>query len=764
MNGSEPELPFGATLRRLRREANLSQEELAERAGLSAKAISALERGERRHPYRSTLALIADALKLGTERRSSLIRSAARPGSAARASPLPPRTVLFGRDSDLENVGTLIARSRVVTVVGTGGVGKTQLALAFAERARDAFPDGVVSIHLAPLREGRLLDGALATALNLAESSARDRLATVLHALMPRQALLVFDNCEHLIDDSARIVGTIVDACPHVFVLATSREPLAIGREAVYRLPSLPLPEPQRIASLAAGDASEFAAIELFVRRANAANPAFVLTDANAPVVGEICLRLDGIPLAIELAAARTGILAPRELLARLDERFTVLTDGRRDVPPRHQTMRATFDWSFELLDGLERTVLRRASVFAGGWTLAAAEAVCADESLDRADVLSALAGLVAKSLVTADASGSAARYGLLESMRAYAAEALDAAGERDAVMRRFVAWVDAFARDAYDANWRTPLARWLSTVARELDNVRTALAWCLNGPSDAERGRRIAGNLIGLWFHREREGRQWCERALATADAHTDVREVARLCSVLALLTVGRKSIEYAQRAVAAFATFDDSFDIAWSYRQLAMSRLQTGAVPEALAAIEQSIALFEACDMTDGWPYAAALGLRATMLTSLGRHDEARSVFTESIARFDGLGDDRRADMHRINLSKLECATGNISGALALTTAAAPSFERSFDLGRAALAQTSAGTYQLMLGDIDAAARSASRGLALASESYFSQAIASAIGLIASIAVQWGDVGPAARLVGYLDAWYAGVGQRAS
>ena len=381
---------FGTLLRQHRLAVGLSQEELAARAQMSTQGIGALERGDRRTPQRGTLSLLVRALGLDAEQRRAFEAAAERPKvlrqGDGRAATLPPGaekparhnlprqvTSLIGRETIVDEVVALIGKSALVTLVGPGGVGKTRIALEVAANVRESFADGVWLIELAPLSSGEYLPSTVAQILGISRSEARDPLESLVGNLRARNALLIFDNCEHLVRETSRVVSAILRGCPRIGVIATSRQSLGASGETTFQIPSLTTPDP--VTSLAASEARKFPAVELFCERAAAVDDRFALRDDNAFAVAEVCRRLDGIPLAIELAAARTPLLSPQQLRDRLDERFALLTRGGRDLLPRQQTLRATLDWSYELLGENERALARRLSVFANGFTLEGAVA-----------------------------------------------------------------------------------------------------------------------------------------------------------------------------------------------------------------------------------------------------------------------------------------------------------------------------------------------------------------------------------------------------
>ncbi|HVB08865.1 MAG TPA: helix-turn-helix domain-containing protein, partial [Bacillota bacterium] len=417
---------FGELLKGYRLAAGLTQEALAERAGLGVRSVQAVEGGGSR-PRRDTLRRLADALALGASERALLLAAGtpaprrspagdvpAPPSPARHNLPLAP-SALIGREAERAVVLALLGEARLVTLTGSGGVGKTRLALAAAEALVEQYPDGVWLVELAALAEDRLVAQTVLETLGTPEEPSRPMLATLTDYLQDRLLLLLLDNCEHLVGACAALVEAVLRRCPGVRVLTTSREGLDVAGEQRYRVPSLPvpnlahLPPPERLA--------ESAAVALFLARARERRPDFALTAQNARTVAHVCARLDGIPLAIELAAARVDSLGVEGLAARLDGCFRLLTGGPRTALPRQRTLRAALDWSYDLLTESEQLLLDRLSVFAGGWTLAAAEATCAGDGIEQWEILDLLGGLVGKSLVQAEEAGGAVRYGLLETV-----------------------------------------------------------------------------------------------------------------------------------------------------------------------------------------------------------------------------------------------------------------------------------------------------------------------------------------------------------
>lgn len=394
-------------------------------------------------------------------------------------------TSFIGRENEIDRVVDLLDAHRLVTLVGTGGVGKTRLALQVGADVLDRYEDGVWFIELAPLSDGTMIVNELAPLFGVQGSGDRPLLDALLAALRPKRALLIIDNCEHLVDPAADIIERVLRASPKIRILATSREALKIAGETVHRVASL----------------DEESGIALFADRATSATDSFELTEENAPIVAKICRRLDGIALAIELAAARVRAVDVGELFARLDERFRILTGGSRTALPRQQTMRALIDWSYDLLSPEEQALLRRVAVFSGGWTLDAATNICAGDELQSWDVLDPLTSLVDKSLVTAELNdtviaGAKLRYRLLESTRQYAAEKLASSGERDRMRRVHAEYFSKVALDAHERWSTTPTRTWLAPLEAEIDNFRAAFDWSIAERQDLELGATLSSAL----------------------------------------------------------------------------------------------------------------------------------------------------------------------------------------------------------------------------------------------------------------------------
>ncbi|MDE2359449.1 MAG: adenylate/guanylate cyclase domain-containing protein, partial [Betaproteobacteria bacterium] len=412
---------------------------------------------------------------------------------------LPQQLTSFvGRERELAQARDLLSRGRLLTLLGVGGLGKSRLSLQVAAEVLEAFPDGVWLVELAPIADERLVPLGVASVLGVKEEPGRPVHDALVKHVANRQLLILLDNCEHLIDACAHLAKALLQGGTQVRILATSREPLRIAGETTLQLPTLSLPD-DATPSLAA--LRDVGAIRLFVDRAVAADPAFQLDDRNAATVTEICRRLDGIPLAIELAAARVRVLSVDRIAARLGDRFKLLTGGDRTALKRQQTLRALIDWSHDLLTAGERALFRRLSVFAGGWTLDAAEAIAAGGDVTQADVLDLLTRLVEKSLVAPDADS--ARYRFLETIRQYADEQLRDSGEEEDVRMRHLEWYLALFEAGRPNLIGPEQATWLARLDVERENLFAAHRYCDHAPGGGELGMRLMSAVRRYWFDR---------------------------------------------------------------------------------------------------------------------------------------------------------------------------------------------------------------------------------------------------------------------
>ena len=428
-------------------------------------------------------------------------------------------TSFVGRKQEMAAVSRLLATARLLTLIGAGGVGKTRLALQVAAEVLDSFSDGVWLVEFAPLSDPVLVQHAVTSALGMREEAGRSVLATLADYLQSRHVLLVFDNCEHLVAACAALAESLLRTCSRLHIVATSREALRIGGETVWRVPSLPQPHPRQLPAF--DHVTQYEAVQLFSERAAAVEPGFTLTNQNARAVAQVCHQLDGIPLAIELAAGRMSMFSVAQIAARLDERFRLLTGGSRTALPRQQTLRATVDWSYALLSKGEQALLQRLSVFAGNWTLEAVEAICAEETAqgggEGEDVLGVLTQLVNKSLVIAEEQDGEVRYRLLETIRHYAHEKLVDAGQEEEMCRRHWEWCLRLTEEAEPKLRGMEQAVWLKRLETEHDNLRAALGRSLSA-GEGEIAARLAGALWQFWATHSHfsEGRHWLDAILA--------------------------------------------------------------------------------------------------------------------------------------------------------------------------------------------------------------------------------------------------------
>ena len=639
------EAPFGERLRRLREAAGLTQEELASRAGLTAKAVSALERGERKRPYPHTVRSLADALGLSEGERLDLQAAIPRRGvetpasSAAVPASVPepalpgPHTPLVGREQELSEIGMFLSGGvRLLTLTGTGGVGKTRLALQAAREAAGLFPDGVAFVALASLGDPTLVLSTVAKSLGLRESEHRTPREAIRFFFKEKKFLLVLDNLEHLLGAAPEVADLIEDR-PGLCVFVTSRAPLRVRGEQEY--PVQPLDLPASTLSPAPEQVLDSPSGRLFAERAAAASPNFSLSPQNAAAVASICWRLDGLPLALELAAAKVRFLDPATLLSRLDRALSA--GWARDLPERQRTMQAALDWSYDLLDGAQQELFGRLSVFAGGFTLEAAEAVGAAEDFLAEEVIYNLEGLVEQSLVTAgpDADGGGVRYGMLEPVRQYALEKLEEAGAHE-TRRRHARYYLALAERAGPELRGGEQAIWLGRLETELDNLRAALSWSVEN-GEGERVARAAWTSWTYWWLSGHisEGRRWAEEALAR-EPGMPASARAKLLFVAATLGQALGDFDGAREmndeSMEIFSSLKDDGGFYYAMGTGGLIALGQGRPVEGLSMMEESGV--RRLEMGDKWPAAAMLGFSATAALGIGDRDRARRLAERSLS----------------------------------------------------------------------------------------------------------------------------------
>jgi predicted ATPase len=513
-------------------------------------------------------------------------------------------TSFVGREQEIAQLEELVTANRLVTLTGAGGAGKTRLAIEVASRLIDRFPDGVRLVELAALSDPRLVPHATAQALEVKEQPTRSMVETLSEYLGSKKLLLVLDNAEHLVEGCVHLVDEIVRHSPDVAVVVTSRERLGMTGELTYRVPSLTVPQASE--TLTPKTALRFEGVRLFVQRAKLVRPDFALTGENASSVASICARLDGMPLAIELAAPRLRSMSVDELSERLDQRFTLLTDGSRAALPRHRTLRSVLDWSYDLLSEREQAMLRRVAVFAGGWTLASAEQVCGGDGIDASRVIEQLTSLVDKSLVVTDEQAGATRYRMLETVRQYAQDRLRDSGEesqwRSSHLSCFVALGLEFNREVIG----TKQHAWLARMESEHDNLRAALAWSTEAsPLD---GLQLAVALDAFWRIRGflAEGREWFARLLdiVPIDLRTRLRARGLYAAALFAILQGDYAAGkgWLQESLMLFREIDDPRNVAYALDSLAYLAIEQGEYPEAEARAREAVDLLRARASREG------------------------------------------------------------------------------------------------------------------------------------------------------------------
>src|SRR5579871_2074681 len=570
---------------------------------------------------------------------------------------LPSQATSFvGRTAELAELNALVSGgSRLITIAGPGGIGKSRLALQAAADALDGTGDGVWLAELAPVTEPELVAHAAAAALRVGEAPGRPMLGTLTDAISDRDLLLILDNAEQVLGAVAELADAVIRSCPRVCLLVTSREPLGISGEHVFRVPGLTVP-PAGLA--AAGRLAAFESVQLFAAHAAMYRQGFIVDDASAAAVAAICVRLDGIPLALELAAARLGSLSAPEINARLDQRFRLLTTGNRTAMPRHQTLRALIDWSYDLLSAQEQIVFDRLSVFPGDWTLDAAEAVASGGDVADWQVLDLLAALVSKSLVQAEGSHGSTRYRLLETVRHYAAERLarragpDPRNARVAHRDHYLSLVETAAPQL-----RGPEeVRWLDRIEAEFDNIRAALAFSIADPGSAEPGLRLAAGLKWFCYMRGHSGEiiEALGVLLARPDAREPTREraqaLAACCHLLNNFGPNPAIPAMAEEAVTIGRGLGDDFVAGDALCALCWFTFLSGDLPAALGLVEDAVALAR----SSGKPHlvTAALGHRAAFKGEAGDLEAAAADQQEVLALAREAGDNYVLALTLLNL----------------------------------------------------------------------------------------------------------------
>ena len=675
------------------------------------------------------------------------------PAGAARRHNLPlARTSFVGREHETLEVKRLLAMTRLLTLTGAGGCGKTRLALKVARDLVGAYPDGVWLVELAALSDPALVPQAVAKALGVNEQPNRPLVETLEDALRSRKTLLVVDNCEHLVEAVVRLVDALLDSCPSLRVLATSREPLSAAGEVTWVVPSLTVPYTRQEEAYTPQELEGYESVRLFVERASQRDPSFELTPRNGQAVAQVCRRLEGIPLAIELAAGRIGVLSAEQLASRLEDFLRLLTGGRT-ADPRHRTLRATLEWSHELLSEAERALFRRLSVFAGGWTLEVAEEVCSGEGVEQDDVLELLSELVDKSLVVVEAGEDRVpRFRMLEPVRQYGQERLHESGTAERVRERHAKYYLALAQEAEPELEGANQTRWIDRLEAEHDNLRAALSWALEG-GGVELGLRLAGALRLFWVGRSHysEGRRWCEEGLKRGDSvPQQVRANALVGAGFFTASLGELelAIERLEDSLALYRQIGDRRGVATCLRLLGTTMFELGDWERAEALLEEGLALArESGSIRDT---CNALSTLSYMAACRGDLERAKALGEESLAIAREAGDTTAASF----ASNFLAVTAMLGGAY---ERAQTLFEASLEMTRItgnrkgqATSLNNLGLVALCQGDYARAAELSSESLRLSEESLDHQLVTWSLDALAAVWGQQGYVGRAARLWG--------------
>jgi predicted ATPase/DNA-binding XRE family transcriptional regulator len=676
---SVQELVFGGLLRRHRRSAGLTQEELAERANVSVRAISDLERGVKHRPHKETVQLLADALALAGDEREdfkSTARHIAQPnGSSSRAAPRTPSNLrdvhppFIGRGREIAEITELVqaSKGRLVTLTGTGGTGKTRLALQVAGQLLHDFQDGIYFVSLASIGDPVLVPSAIAEVLGVKTRESQAHVDTVTEYLKDRHLLLVLDNFEHLLDAS-QIVTALLDACPRLSILVTSRFLLHLSREQEYPVLPLSLPELKHLPPIEA--LSRYDAVALFLRQAQAARPGFALTEGNAQAVAEICVHLDGLPLAIELAAIRIRVFPPQALLGRLSNRLQILSGGARDLHPRQQTLRATIDWSYDLLSGAEQMLLARLSVFAGGCTLEGADAVCNPERKVQFDAPDEIGGLIEKSLLRQEESVEGElRFVMLETIREYARERLGHSGEEKQIREAHAQYFFGLVRATVPTLGGSRMGVSLERLENDKDNLRAALGWLRDG------GKSITGleftTALGYWWIGRghlAEGLHWFRTFLNADSESTTVRWTAlNDASFLALLHGDHEEARrFAEESLRIARATGNPQQIGRALGNLPRIMLVTGDIDRILELTQEGIEIARRTGEKD--LLAFHFLSRAEGMRIAGNYEEARRLYQESLVLYRELGASEMVATDLHNLIEVELDEENLDEATEL------------------------------------------------------------------------------------------------
>ena len=678
--------------------------------------------------------------------------------------PLPaPREALIDRTHELSLLHDLLQRSDVglVTLTGPGGTGKTRLAIQAATDSAASFADGVAFVSLASLAQGSLIAGTVAQALGVQARGSRSVEQALLDYIRNKELLVVLDNVEHLVG-AAPLVMQAIETAARLKLLITSREPLRVRGERVVPVPPLEVPGPDHLPDLES--VARVPAVALFLERARQARPDFALTPQNARVIAEICRRLDGLPLAIELAVARLNVLGPQALLARLDRRLPLLTHGLADLPDRQQTLRNTIAWSFELLKAVEQRLFRRVAVFDGGFTLLAFESVCVPEAEEetseapKSDPLEVLQALVDKSLVLPGVlSGEETRFSLLDTIREFALEKLDESGEAATVQERHAQFFTQLVEPSESAHVRADPREWAERLDHEYGNLHAALTWSVSDRGAPQLGLRLASAIAWYWFMRGRlvEGRTWLDDLLGKPEnsARSAIRGKA-LCGV-GLLTWAQDDLaaasERLEEALVIFQALDDGWWLAHTQGLLGLVRASQGDIAAGRPLLDRGRARFH--ELGDRRSEAYALVALGRVLAATGDNDGARTFYEQGLALFRQTGDATGVAATLSALGRAAAARGDLTGALALFAESLPLLHASGDQYNLSALLNAAGSAWLQKGDVEQAERLFREGLQIWPTTGSRDGLALGLAGLGSVASMRGQAERAGRLLGAAD-----------
>lgn len=577
---------------------------------------------------------------------------------------LPQQLTRFiGRQRELAAVRSVMSQTRLTTLSGPGGIGKTRLAFEVARDCLDQYADGVWLVEFASISDPQLIPQTVASALNLREERGRSITDAVASYLKSRDLLLVLDNCEHVIGAIAQLADVLLRNGPNLRILATSRESLAIAGEMLFRVPPLSLPD--TATELDAEGLGKHEAVELFVERARAVKTAFLLDQSNAALVAKVCIHLDGIPLAIELAASRMKVLSVEQIADRLGHRLTLLRGGSRTALPRHQTLLAAIDWSYNLLSETEKTLFRRLSVFSGGWTLEAAEHICVGESVDKGNLLELLSGLIDKSLVLLDELDGQQRYRFMMTLLEYAQERLLQTQEAAAIYRAHAGFFSALVLEGESRSMSADEKTWLDRIKPEYDNIRSVLNW--TSKEEPEAGLRLAAGLWRFWYLNGywEEGQRWLAQMLTRQPASTDIiraKAINRLAVIAVMQGDGVTAQELATQALKMARESAGDHEAAFALNTMAIIAGEHCDFSAAQALLEESLAIRRELGQA---PTAYALNNLGILSFRQGEYHVARAFYEESLANFREVGDRHGMAMTLVNQAELANRTGNLSDA---------------------------------------------------------------------------------------------------